>query len=281
MVEIVSDWTVIDSARIISPMAVETAPPGWMQDWSAQGSGKNARIGVLLVHGFTGAPPSMRPWGEFLHNHGYTVRVPLLPGHGTKPEDLNKVKWQEWPAKVQAELEQLYKSCDQVFIAGLSMGGAATLFVAAENNHRLSGLILVNPMINRSSAVLSRLPLWAKYLLSFTVKLRASVGNDIKRPGITEHGYDATASTGAYELFKMLKETRTKLKTVTIPVQLFHSVEDHTLPVCNTEIILAEIGSSNKSRIELVNSYHVATLDYDQELIFQNSLTFIQGLTRP
>ena len=104
-------------------MAVETAPPGWMQDWSAQGSGKNARVGVLLVHGFTGAPPSMRPWGEFLHSKGYTVRVPLLPGHGTKPEDLNKVKWQEWPAKVQSELDELFKSCDQVFVAGLSMGG--------------------------------------------------------------------------------------------------------------------------------------------------------------
>ena len=258
-------------------MAVESAPAGWMQDWSASGSGKNTRIGVLLVHGFTGAPPSMRPWGEFLLSKGYTVRVPLLPGHGTKPEDLNKVKWQEWPAKVQSELEELLKACDQVFICGLSMGGAATLFVAAENNDRLSGIILVNPMINRSSAALSLLPLWAKYLLAKMVKMRPSVGNDIKRPGITEHGYDATASTGAYELFKMLKETRSKLKKITIPLQLFHSVQDHTLPVCNTEIIMAEIGSSSKSRIELVNSYHVATLDYDQELIYQNSLAFIQA----
>jgi len=62
-------------------------------------------------------------------------------------------------------------------------------------------------------------------------------------------------------------------------VQLFHSVDDHTLPVANTEIILSGISSTNKSRIELTNSYHVATLDYDQELIFQNSLTFIEGLT--
>jgi carboxylesterase len=68
---------------------------------------------------------------------------------------------------------------------------------------------------------------------------------------------------------------------VTVPVQIFHSVEDHTLPVSNTDIIMDGLGSKSKSRIELVNSYHVATLDYDQELIFQNSLTFIQGLTRP
>ena len=77
----------------------------------------------------------------------------------------------------------------------------------------------------------------------------------------------------------MLRVTRKNLDWVTVPVQLFHSVQDHTLPVSNTEIILAEIGSKDKTRIELVNSYHVATLDYDQELIFQNSLTFIEGLT--
>ena len=108
--------------------------PSSGQPCGLQGSGKNARVGVLLVHGFTGAPPSMRPWGEFLHSKGYTVRVPLLPGHGTKPEDLNKVKWQEWPAKVQSELDELFKSCDQVFVAGLSMGGGTALNVAQSNN---------------------------------------------------------------------------------------------------------------------------------------------------
>ena len=77
----------------------------------------------------------------------------------------------------------------------------------------------------------------------------------------------------------MLRVTRRNLSKVTVPVQLFHSVEDHTLPVGNTEIILAEISSQNKTRIELMNSYHVATLDYDQEAIFQNSLVFIEGLT--
>jgi carboxylesterase len=116
-------------------MAVQGAPEGWMQDWAALGSGKNAHIGVLLVHGFTGSPASMRPWGEFLHSKGYTVRVPLLPGHGTQPEDLNKVKWQEWPAKVEFELSELRKTCDVIFLVGLSMGGGTVLNVAASINN--------------------------------------------------------------------------------------------------------------------------------------------------
>lgn len=213
--------------------------------------------------------------GEFLHSKGYTVRVPLLPGHGTHPEHLNKVKWQEWPAKVEFELSQLKKSCDVVFLIGLSMGGGTVLNVAASHNEELAGLILVNPMIH-----VKGVPVELAFFLSRFQKMRTSVGDDIKRPGVTEWGYDALPTRGIYQLLKMLRITRRNLKNITIPVQLFHSVEDHTLPVTNTEIILSEIGSSNKTRIELVNSYHVATMDYDQELIFQNSLTFIESLTK-
>lgn len=256
-------------------MAVEGAPTGWLQDWAAAGSGKNAHVGVLLVHGFTGSPASMRPWGEFLHSKGYTVRVPLLPGHGTRPENLNKVKWQEWPAKVEFELSELRKSCDVIFLVGLSMGGGTVLNVAASHNEILAGVILVNPMIH-----VKGVPVELAFFLSRLQKMRTSVGDDIKRPGITEWGYDALPTRGVYQLLKMLRITRRNLKNITVPVQLFHSVEDHTLPVTNTEIILDEIGSLNKSRIELVNSYHVATMDYDQELIFQNSLTFIESLTK-
>jgi carboxylesterase len=155
------------------------------------------------------------------------------------------------------------------------MGGGTTLYVAEENNDRLSGIILVNPMIH-----LPFISAPIGYLLSRFQKMRTSVGNDIKRPGITEHGYDALPTRGIHQLLIMLKITRQNLSKVTIPVQLFHSVEDHTLPVSNTEIIMAGLGSTNKSRIELVNSYHVATLDYDQELIFANSLTFIESLVQ-
>ena len=256
-------------------MAVEGAPAGWMQDWAGTGSGKNAHVGVLLVHGFTGSPASMRPWGEFLHSKGYSVRVPLLPGHGTHPENLNKVKWQEWPAKVEFELSELRKSCDVIFLVGLSMGGGTVLNVAASHNEALKGLILVNPMIH-----VKGVPVELAFFLSRLQKMRTSVGDDIKRPGVTEWGYDALPTRGVYQLLKMLRITRRNLPKITIPVQLFHSVEDHTLPVTNTEIILSEIGSINKSRIELVNSYHVATMDYDQELIFQNSLTFIEAQTQ-
>ena len=253
-------------------MGVIGAPAGLLQDWSAIGSGKNKSVGVLLVHGFTGSPASMRPWAEYLNQKGYTVRVPLLPGHGTKPEDLNEVTWDQWPAKVEAELEELFKSCSKVFICGLSMGGGTTLNVATRLSKKLSGIILVNPMIH-----VAFIGPEVAFFLSRFQKLRKSVGDDIKRPGVTEWGYDALPTRGVYQLLKMLKYTRSQLHDVTVPMQLFHSVDDHTLPVSNTEIIMKGVGSQIKQRIELTNSYHVATMDYDAEIIFENSKIFIEN----
>ncbi len=253
-------------------MSVDGAPAGLLNDWHAEGKGANKSIGILLVHGFTGSPASMRPWAEYLNQHGYTVTVPLLPGHGTRPEDLNMVKWQEWPAKVENDLNVLLQSCEKVFICGLSMGGGTVLNVATRYSKQLAGIILVNPMIH-----VKLVPHQLAWVISRFQKMRDSVGDDIKRPGITEWGYDSLPAVGVHQLLKMLSYTRKRLHDVTAPLQLFHSADDHTLPVSNTEIILAGVGSREKNRIELVNSYHVATLDYDQEIIFENSRIFIQS----
>jgi carboxylesterase len=256
-------------------MSVNGAPAGLLQDFQALGDKKNGHIGIVLVHGFTGSPAAMRPWAEFLNSHGYSVRVPLLPGHGTKPADLNEVQWQSWPAKVNAEIVELQKNCSQIFVAGLSMGGGTTLNVAAKWGDALSGLILVNPMIH----VRGITPGMA-FAISRLIKFGNSVGNDIKRTGVTEYSYDKLPYRGIYQLLTMLKLTRAALPTIKTPIQLFHSVDDHTLPVSNTEIIMREVGSTNKSRIELLNSFHVATIDHDCEMIFANSITFIESLRK-
>jgi carboxylesterase len=108
---------------------------------------------------------------------------------------------------------------------------------------------------------------------------RPSVGDDIKKPGVTEWGYDALPLKGVAQLNRFLKRTRKALAKVKVPTLLFHSVEDHVLPVSNTEIIMREIGAAKKERIELGNSYHVATLDYDAPIIFERSNRFIEELS--
>jgi carboxylesterase len=253
-------------------MSVDDAPIASMQDWREEGRGDNKKVGIIFAHGFTGSPVSMRPWADFFHEKGYTVSVPLLPGHGTKPEDLNRVKWQEWPSKVEKELDWMHSLGITPFIFGLSMGGGTTLNVCLKHSSSIAGIVLVNPMIH-----VRFVPPQIAWFISRFQKMRESVGDDIKKPGVTEHGYDSLPAVGVYQLLKMLSYTRARLHDVTVPLLLFHSKEDHTLPVSNSEIIMDRVGSREKQRIELINSYHVATLDYDQEIIFENSLLFVQS----
>lgn len=252
-------------------MSTELAPEGHLEDFAIRGSGAEGKIGILLVHGFTGSPASMRSWAEFFGARGYTVRVPRLPGHGRVWEDLNRVGWEEWPERVIQELDELHKTCDKVFIFGLSMGGGTTLYVTAHHGDRIAGIVLVNPMIHIPGIA----PKFASIVAAFKKGL-ASVGDDIKRPGVTEYGYDVLPTKGVVQLAKLLKSARSTLGLIKVPMLLFHSVEDHVLAVSNTEIIMNEIGSAQKQRVELLNSYHVATLDYDSDLIFENSLIFVQ-----
>lgn len=255
-------------------MTTSSAPEGLLEDFAIRGSGAQAKIGILLVHGFTGSPAAMRPWAEFFGARGYSVRVPRLPGHGREWQELNQVAWTDWTDRVVVELEELEKTCDKVFIFALSMGGGTTLHVAAHHGDRVAGLVLVNPMIHIPGFAAKFAPVVAK----FRTHLK-TVGGDIKRPGVSEWSYDALPTRGVVQLAKLLKSSRSTLGMVKAPLMLFHSVEDHVLPVTNTEIIMDEIGSPRKQRIELMNSYHVATIDYDSDFIFENSLVFVQELS--
>jgi carboxylesterase len=193
-------------------------------------------------------------------------------------EDLHRmagIRRETAQARIAVEAPPMRSALDRLpwLLVGLVGSMLATLLVASELGDQLSGIILVNPMIH----VRGISPTLA-FAISRVIKFGKSVGGDIKRKGATEYSYDKLPYRGIHQLLLMLKVTREKLPKIEVPMQLFHSVDDHTLPASNTEIIMREIGSSNKSRIELLNSFHVATLDHDNEMIFENSVTFIRSL---
>ena len=252
-------------------MGLEGAPQEAISAWSAPGSGENSKVGIVLVHGFTSTPSVMRPWGEFLNGHGFTVRVPLLPGHGTSIADLDNVTWQQWPAEIEIQINHLLIDCEKVFLCGFSMGGAASLHVASRYQSQIAGLILVNPMIHRKNVWPTAVKIASRLVKSF-----GTAGSDIKRGDVIQWKYDRTPMRGAHQLLRLLEETRPLLPTIKSPLLLLRSATDHTLPASNSEIIVREIGSSMKEQKLLHNSFHVAPLDHDQEIIFTESLRFIR-----
>ncbi|MEW2520452.1 alpha/beta hydrolase [Actinacidiphila alni] len=233
-------------------------------------------IGVLICHGFTGTPQSMRPWAEYLAARGLTVSVPLLPGHGTRWQDMQLTGWQDWYAEVDRELRSLSDRCSQVFVCGLSMGGTLTLRLAQKHGAAISGIVLVNPSVKADSVQLKAVP-----LLKHVVPSVAGIASDIALEGSSETGYDRTPLRAVHSLSKLWRTVHAGLPQVTQPVLLLHSKVDHVVHPSNSAVVLSRISSTDVSEHVLERSYHVATLDHDAERIFAESYGFIERLSRP
>jgi carboxylesterase len=231
--------------------------------------------GVLLCHGFTGTPQSMRPWGQYLAGRGFTVRVPLLPGHGTSWQEMNQTRWQDWYSCVDTAFRQLHETCERVVVGGLSMGGALALQLAQEHGPRISGLVLVNPAVKFDDPRTRLLP-----VLKHLVGSLEAIGNDVKKPGVTELAYTRTPLKAAHSQLVAWQSIIRDLPEITQPVLLLRSVEDHIVPASSSALILSRISSRDVAEILLEDSFHVATIDNDSERIFEESVKFIERTTQ-
>lgn len=231
------------------------------------------RVGVLLSHGFTGSPASMRPWGEYLADRGYTISVPRLPGHGTTVEDMLSTRFSDYTIAIESAYADLAAHCDVVVVAGLSMGGALALQLA-ENHPEIAGVILVNAAVASTNKQLLMLP-----ALKHFVKTFPAIANDIKKPDTEESGYDRTPLKPLASFVASWKPIRAGLERVVCPVLLVRSAEDHVVDASSARIILGGVGTTDKTEVVLANSYHVATLDNDAAEIFSTSAAFIERVT--
>lgn len=241
------------------------ANPDQMQPFHATGG----PVGVLFCHGFTGSPASLRGWADQTAEAGHTVSLPLLPGHGTVWQELNVTSWRDWYDHVDAEYRRLQATCEQVCVAGLSMGGSLALRLA-EQHTNVAGLLLVNPALGAVDP-LARFAGVLKYLVPAT----PSIGNDIALEGVDEGAYDMTPVAGVHELYKLWADVRSCLDLVTCPMMLFRSTVDHVVPGSSSDTVKRLVSSDDITEVQLPNSYHVATLDHDANTIVELSLQFI------
>jgi esterase/lipase len=241
----------------------------------ASGTDPDGATGVLLLHGFTGTPMSLRPWGEHLAAEGFAVRCPLLPGHGTRWQDCNASTEEQWVAAVSEAYEKLAAECERVVVAGLSMGGTLAIRLAELRQDDLAGLILVNPSLLTQRLDAKLVPLLARLTPSWV-----PIGSDIKKPGITELAYDRLPTRAMLALRRLWAQTRADLARVSVPVLAFRSVTDHIVEPVSTEVFLAGISSTDVTEVLLEDSYHVATLDNDAPMIFARSAAWIRERTR-
>ena len=230
-------------------------------------------VGVLVVHGFTGSPKSMRAWAEYLAAAGLTVELPRLPGHGTTWQDMSVTRWDDWYAEVDRTFTSLRERCESVFVMGLSMGGSLALRLAEQRPDEVAGLVLVNPAVHSEDWKLSALP-----VLKHVVKAFPGIRNDIKMPGQDEGAYDKFPLKSFDSLHQAWGTIKADIDKMRAPLLLLHSREDHVVEPSNAAWILAHVSSPDRTEVWLENSYHVATCDNDAPLIYDKSLEFVHRL---
>jgi carboxylesterase len=229
--------------------------------------------GALVLHGFTGNPQAMRGLALALADAGLTVEMPLLPGHGTDVADMVPTRWDDWSAAAEAAYLDLAARSDSVVVVGLSMGGALAVWLA-EHHPEIAALALVNPMVAAPDADTVG---FVQAMVDNGDELAPGVGSDIALDGAVESAYPELPLRAALSLFAGVAEVESALESVTCPVLVFTSTQDHVVDP-KSSALLVERAKGPVEQVVLDRSYHVATLDHDKDEIEARTMEFVTGV---
>ncbi|GBD07800.1 Thermostable monoacylglycerol lipase [Candidatus Thermoflexus japonica] len=228
-------------------------------------------IGVLLIHGFTGAPQEMRRLGMFLADRGRTVLGIRLPGHGTRPEDLGAVTWRDWAEAVAAGARTLRERCEHVFLCGLSLGGVLAIYEAARQPP--DGLIVM-----ASPYRIRDIRLRFLWLLKWLIPYVGKSPSDPRDPAAQAEriSYPWYPLAAVEEVVRAVQAAAARLPQVRCPALLVYSRADRTVPPDQGWAMYHRLGSHDKTIHWLVHSGHVIPEDIEREEVFEQIERFIR-----
>ncbi len=214
----------------------------------------------------------MRPLAEAVAAAGLTVELPLLPGHGTAVEDMVPTRWADWSTAAEAAYEELAARCERVAVAGLSMGGTLTCWLA-EQHPEIAGIAVVNPLVEPPDAEFLD---GIRSLVEAGTEVIDGIGSDIAKEGVVEAAYPGTPLAAVLSLFEGVATVKARLADIRCPALLLSSREDHVVDPVSGDVLEAGVGGSIE-RVHLERSFHVATLDWDAPLIEKQVVEFVLG----
>lgn len=234
-------------------------------------SNDDARSGALILHGFTSTTASMQPLADAAEAAGFYTQMPLLPGHGTRWEDLAETSAEEVFEAVAQAYDRLAGQCGNVVPLGLSMGGALALWIAAQRQESCRGVVAINPGLRLKPGIAI-----AARLAHRAIPTIHSIAGDIAADGVTEEAYSRTPLRAVVQLNRIFRATRSQLDNVTAPILLARSPRDNVVGQDSALLLKREIAPEQLTEVILRRSQHVATLDHDAELLFRRSVEFMQ-----
>jgi len=211
----------------------------------------------------------MRPLAEAVAAAGFTVDLPLLPGHGTSVDEMVPTRWDDWSGGAEAAYQSLATRCDKVAVAGLSMGGSLTCWLA-ERHPEIAGIAVINPIIDPPTAEFTE---GIRSLLEAGTEVIDGIGSDIAKKGVEEAAYPQTPLAAALSLFEGVGTVFLGLGAIGCPALLLSSRQDHVVGPVSGDVLERSIGGPIE-RVYLERSFHVATLDWDAALVEEKVVGF-------
>lgn len=230
----------------------------------------SATHAVLVLHGFGDTPQSVRELAESLHDSGYTVDVPLLPGHGRTLAEFGRARAEDWVDFVRERVARLRARHAHVSLVGLSMGAALCSIVAAERDD-LDALVLLAPYLSMPGPVRRLTPLLRA--AGPIAPFRSSVVEtpSIKDPVARARGLGFGVVSGRLlaELHAVTQRAQAALPTVTVPTLYIASRNDSRVPVEDAARNWGLVRAPDRAIRWLDGSGHIVTVDYEKHSVFE------------
>jgi len=232
----------------------------------------DANRGVLLLHGFVGSPRDFGELPQRLSERGLRVRAPVLPGHGTRPTDMEGIDAAVLDRAVREEYERLRGECDKVAVVGFSMGSDLALRLVRDGaGPPPDALVLASPHFGvayRWYAILSP-ALWARLMRPFVpylVKGRTFVMVD--RPEAHEdlYAYDVLPTSSVIMLNNVADDLWEDPPSFLPGRVLFiYAEDDSAASARRTRLMADRLGIAASDRVVLTESNHHVFHDYERE----------------
>jgi esterase/lipase len=229
---------------------------------------KNSKIGIILSHGYKSSPKEVEQLGLYLNEAGFNVYMVRLKGHGTAPQNLENIKWEEWYNSFSTGYMLLKQKCSHIVAAGFSTGGLLALLMAARIKYDICAVVSINAALKLNDIRVNLVPT-INYWNEFLTLINSKKGKKeyiIDKPENPDINYSKNYLKAVEQLSQLMSVCDDNLKNIIAPTLVIQAINDPVVNPKSGKIIYKKISSKTKEILSPNLNNHVIIRHRDEKL---------------